>query len=143
MALTYDRDYALQALNDNFAALPRFSYRMSGGSTPIEEMIQTTQRGLLVTRFSNLRVLDAQSLLSTGVTRDGLWLIERGKITKAVKNMRITESPLFALNTIEQLGPPVPTFRPVRHSFTMGQTPAIVPPLKINDFSFTATLEAV
>lgn len=117
-------------------------YRMSGGDTSLEEMIRTTRRGLLVTRLSNLRQLDDVSLLATGLTRDGLWLIENGKITKAVKNFRFTESPLFALNNIEQLGEPVPVFRPTRNE--SGQlTPAIVPPLKVRDFSFTSLVDAV
>jgi predicted Zn-dependent protease len=110
----------------------------------MEEMIRSTRRGLVVTRFSNLRLLDTTggSMLSTGLTRDGLWLVENGKITKAVKNFRFTESPLFMLNSVEQLGVPVPVFRPTRHEG--GElTPAIVPPLKVRDFSFTSTIDAI
>jgi predicted Zn-dependent protease len=117
-------------------------YRMSGGETSVEEMIRTTRRGLLVTRLSNIRGLDSESLLATGLTRDGLWLVENGKITKAVKNFRFTESPLFMLNSIEQLGVPAPVFRPTRNEG--GQlTPAIVPPIKVRDFSFTSTIDAI
>ena len=117
-------------------------YRMSGGETSVEEMIRTTKRGLLVTRLSNIRRLDVTSLLSSGLTRDGLWLVENGKITKAVKNFRFTESPLFMLNSIEQLGTPVRVFRPTRGEG--GElTPAIVPPLKVRDFSFTSTIDAI
>ena len=117
-------------------------YRMSGGETSIEEMIRTTRRGLLVTRLSNMRLLDGVSMLSTGLTRDGLWLIENGKISKAVKNFRFTESPLFMLNSIEQLGVPQPVFRPTRREGGT-LTPAIVPPLKVRDFSFTSTIDAI
>lgn len=117
-------------------------YRMSGGDTTVEEMIGSTRRGLLVTRLSNVRRLDQVSRLSTGFTRDGLWLIENGKITKAVKNFRFTESPLFMLNNIEQLGEPVPVFRPTRDEGGR-LTPAIVPPLKVRDFSFTSAIDAV
>ena len=143
--LSYDRKYALEKLNVNAALRGMAGYRMSGGTTSIEEMIATTQRGLLVTRFSNSRVLDGTSLLATGLTRDGLWLIERGKITKAVKNFRFTESPLFVLNAIEQLGVPVPVFRPVKNPYEGFEplTPAIVPPLKARDFSFTSTIDAI
>jgi len=118
-------------------------YRMSGGETSIEEMIRTTRRGLLVTRFSNMRALDDfSSLLTTGLTRDGLWLIENGEITKAVKNFRFTESPLFMLNNIEQIGEAVPVFRPTKKEG--GElTPAIVPPIKARDFSFTSLIDAV
>jgi len=117
-------------------------YRMSGGDTSLEEMIQTTRRGLLVTRLSNLRGLDVESLLATGLTRDGLWLIEDGKITKAVNNFRFTESPLFVLNNIEQLGEPVRVFRPTRGEGEQ-LTPAVVPPIKVRDFSFTSLVGAV
>ena len=118
-------------------------YRMSGGDTTIEEMIASTRRGLLVTRFSNVRTLDERSLLCTGLTRDGLWLIEDGKITKAVKNFRFTESPLFVLNSVEQLGEPVPVFRTPPHPFLIGPMPALVPALKVRDFSFTSLIDAV
>jgi len=118
------------------------AYRMSGGETSLEEMIRTTRRGLLVTRFSNVKELDNKSLLVTGLTRDGLWLIENGEITKAVKNFRFTESPLFMLNNIEQLGEPVPVFRPTKKED--GElTPAIVPPIKARDFSFTSLADVV
>jgi predicted Zn-dependent protease len=134
-ALSDPREYALRHLNDNLGYPNSGAYRMSGGETSIEEMIRTTKRGLLVTRFSNFGLLDGSSLLMTGLTRDGLWLIENGKITKAVKNFRFTESPLFVLNSLEQLGEPVPVFSP--------GVPAIVPPLKARDFSFTSTIDAV
>jgi predicted Zn-dependent protease len=137
--LTTDRTYALSKLNENLGYPDAGSFRMSGGETTIEEMIKTTKRGLLVTRFSNLSRLDFNSVLMTGLTRDGLWLIENGAITKAVKNFRFTESPLFVLNSIEQLGVPVPVFRPAQR----GVTPAIVPPLKARDFSFTSTIDAI
>jgi predicted Zn-dependent protease len=144
-SLWYDREYALQKLNVNPELRRMIGYRMSGGDTSIDEMIKTTARGLLVTRFTNIHRLDSESLLSTGLTRDGLWLIEHGKISKAVKNFRFTESPLFVLNAIEQLGVPVPVFRPVKdpyeHWFPL--TPAIVPPLKARDFSFTSTIDAI
>jgi predicted Zn-dependent protease len=142
--LNYGRAYSERALNRNQSAMSRPSYRVSGGTTSVDEMISTTKRGLLVTRFSNLAVLDYSSVLSTGFTRDGLWLIENGRVSKAVKNMRITESPLFVLNQIEQLGVPVPVFRTGKYKYGYpGPWSAIVPPIKSNDFSFTATIDAV
>ena len=133
--LAYWSNYALEWLHDNDPIVNRWGYRMAGGSATVEDMIRSTQRGLLVTRFSNLDMLDPQSLLMTGVTRDGLWLIEHGTISKAVKNLRFTESPLFVLNSIEMLGPPERVFSP--------DSPAIVPPLKAHDFSFTSTIDAI
>jgi predicted Zn-dependent protease len=142
--LSTARGYALHRLNENLGYPNSLSFRMSGGDTSLEAMIKSTKRGLLVTRLSNLRVLDTHSLLSTGLTRDGLWLIENGEITKAVKNFRFTESPLFVLNSIEQLGPPMPVFRPADPKLARyGVTPALVPPLKARDFSFTSLIDAV
>ena len=140
--LAYDLAYALGKLHANTGVRGMTGYRMSGGETSIDEMITTTKRGLLVTRFSHIHVLDLESLLSTGLTRDGLWLIENGKITKAVKNFRFTESPLFVLNSLDALGPPERVFRPT--ILESGElTPAIVPPIKARDFSFTSTIDAI
>lgn len=122
--------------------------RMSGGPTTIEEMIATTKRGIYVTRFSNIAVrYDEPTFMTTGYTRDGTWLIENGKISKAIKNFRITESPFFVLNNVEQLGVPQRVFHPlspamVHHDFPrMG--PVVCPPLKVHDFNFTSLSEAV
>ncbi|HZS61197.1 MAG TPA: metallopeptidase TldD-related protein [Gemmatimonadaceae bacterium] len=143
--LYYDRDYALKKLNTNGGVRSLAGYRMSGGQTSIESMVQSTERGLLVTRLSTVQEVDHPSLLMTGLTRDGLWLIEHGKISKAVKNLRFTESPLFALNNIDALGEPVPVFRPVKNPYEDGAplTPAIVPAIKARDFSFTSTIDAI
>lgn len=141
--LEYDRNYALEMLEENSGQLARPSYSIKGGNTSMDEMIATTKRGLIVTRFWGIRGLDPVSLLCTGVTRDGLWLIENGKITKAVKNFRFTESPLFMLNQLVQIGPAERVFRPVVDPYDAQLTPAIVPALKVNDFSFTSTIDAV
>lgn len=116
---------------------------MSGGTDTVEQMISDTARGLLVTRFWGISLLEYNTLLLTGMTRDGLWLIENGKISKAVKNFRFTESPLFALNQVEQLGVPVPVFNPVKSPYDAGLTPVVVPALKVRDFSFTSTVDAI
>lgn len=148
--LAYFREsYALPKLHENTGVRGMIGYRMSGGTTSVDEMIRSTRRGLLVTRFSHIRQLNRRSLLATGLTRDGLWLIENGSISKAVKNFRFTESPLFVLNSIEQLGEPEPVFRPVKSPYSgwplelVPLTPAIVPPLKARDFSFTSTIDAI
>ncbi|HEX6535947.1 MAG TPA: metallopeptidase TldD-related protein [Gemmatimonadaceae bacterium] len=133
--LAYDRGYALHQRMENEGFPNSGSFRMSGGDSSMEEMIRTTRRGLLVTRFSNVVVLDWNSVLATGVTRDGLWLIENGKISRPVKNLRFTESPMFAFNAIEQLGPPERVYSP--------EAPAIVPAVKVRDFSFTSTVDAI
>jgi len=134
-ALAYDREYAVESLDENVALPSTRAVRMTGGETTVEQMIASTKRGLLVTRFSGNRELDGASLLSTGYTRDGLWLIENGKITKPVKNFRFTDSPIVMLNSLEALGRPEPVFQPA--------APMIVPPLKARGFNFTRLVDAV
>jgi predicted Zn-dependent protease len=142
--LAYDRPYAMKKLRLNSSLENSGAFHMTGGTTSIDEMIQTTKRGLLVTRFSGVDVVDAASMLCAGYTRDGLWLIENGKISKPVKNFRFTESPLFVLNQVEQLGVPQRVFH-VRHDpYRRGNDmPAFVPPVKVRDFSFTSLADAV
>jgi predicted Zn-dependent protease len=139
--LSYSREYAVKALGLDMGGYPnRGAYKMTGRGTPtsIEEMIATTKRGLLVTRFWGIgEVLDVTSILLNGYTRDGLWLIENGKISKPVWNFRFTESPLFVLNNVEQVGVPQRVFNPEP------ERPAVVPALKVRDFSFTALSDAV
>lgn len=120
--LSYDRQYALEELNENLPRSARPSYRISGGTASIPDMIARIKRGLLVTRFSGIQLLEPRSVLTTGVTRDGLWLIENGAITKAVKNLRFTESPLFMLNQVEEIGMSIPVFRPVSNPYAPGIT---------------------
>jgi predicted Zn-dependent protease len=116
------------------------SLRMSGGSSTIEEMIASTQRGLLVTRFWYLRPVDQRTILYTGLTRDGTFLIENGKITRAVKNLRFNDSPVFMLNNLEALGTP----ERVSASEDGGPGQAIsVPAIKVRDFNFTSLSDAV
>lgn len=137
--LAYDQSYALAKLNRATALLNPRSFRLMPVPTVItrsvDEMIASTERGLLVTRFSEVRLLDITTLLCTGYTRDGLWLIERGKITKAIKNFRFTESPLFVLNNVQEIGVPVRVFRP---GFAY-----VVPPVRVSDFSMSSLADVV
>jgi predicted Zn-dependent protease len=143
--LAYDRTYAISI--GRSTGLPNsgaFRIDVTGPTTPVEEMIATTKRGVLVTRFDeSLQPLDFASQLFRGYTRDGLWLIENGKISKPIKNLVFTESPLFVLNNIEQLGVPQRVYHGgSKHPFSVPQ-PRFVPPLKVRDFSFTALTDAV
>jgi len=113
------------------------SVKMAGGSASTEEMIRGTQRGLLVTRLWYLRQVDPRTILYTGLTRDGTFLIENGKVTKSVRNLRFNESPLFMLNNLEAIG------APVRLAGTEAGGAVVMPPLKVRDFSFTSLSEAV
>ena len=104
---------------------------MAGGDESLEDMIQNTRRGVLVTRLWYIRALDPQTLLYTGLTRDGTFYIENGKIKYPIKNFRFNESPIVMLNNIESLG------KPVRIDGNM------IPPMKIRDFTFSSLSDAV
>ena len=116
------------------------SLKMSGGTESIESMIAGCQRGLLVTRFWYIRPVDPRTILFTGLTRDGTFLVENGKITKAVRNLRYNESPIFMLNNIEAMGVPVRVS--ASESGNAGAA-VVVPPLRVRDFNFTSLSEAV
>ena len=144
--LAYDRRYGIGMLGTSTGLPNSGAFRMDvrGTATSMDEMIATTQRGLIVTRFDQLLQIDFESLLYRGYTRDGLWLVENGKISKAVKNMVFTESILFALDNLEQFGVPQRVFHPWETFAAWGTLqPVIVPPLKIRDFSFTSLIDAV
>ncbi|MFN8573560.1 MAG: TldD/PmbA family protein [Gemmatimonadaceae bacterium] len=113
------------------------SFLMSGGDASVEDMIKATERGILVTRLWYLREVDPRTILYTGLTRDGTFLIENGKISKSVKNFRFNDSPLFMLNNIEALG------RPVRLAGTEAGGAVVVPAIKARDFNFTSLSDAV
>ena len=113
---------------------------MDGGTSSMDDLIKGVERGVLVTRFWYLRPVDPRTLLYTGLTRDGTFLIERGKITKAIKNFRFNDSPIFMLNNLDALG------RPVRVSASEAGGPGlaiVVPPIKVRDFNFTSLSDAV
>jgi predicted Zn-dependent protease len=113
------------------------SFIMTGGTESLDDMIKSTQRGVLVTRLWYLREVDPRTILYTGLTRDGTFLIENGKISKAVKNFRFNDSPLFMLNNLEAIG------RPVRLAGTEAGGAVVVPPIKVKDFNFTSLSDAV
>lgn len=133
--LAYSRSYGIKELGINSGMPSIGAYRMSGGTATLDDMVASTKRGIYVTRFSNVGVRDYNSVLCTGYTRDGLWLVENGKITKAIKNFMFLESPLFIFNNLETLGVPEKVYSPYR--------PAVAPPAKVRDFSFTSLIEAI
>jgi predicted Zn-dependent protease len=103
-----------------------------GGTKSTEELIAGTERGILVTHFFYIRFLDQRTVLLTGLTRDGTFLIEKGKVTQALKNFRWNESPLFMLGKIEDIGRAERT--------AAGQ---VMPALRVKDFNFTSLSDAV
>ena len=115
------------------------AYRMTGGNASMDEMIRSTDRGLLVTRLWYIRPVDPRTILFTGLTRDGTFLIENGRITTAVKNLRWNESPVFMLNSIDMMGQPVR----VNASEDGAGGSVMVPPIKSRAFTFTSLSDAV
>jgi predicted Zn-dependent protease len=114
--------------------------KMAGGTATVEELIAGITRGLLVTRFWYIRGVDPRSILNTGLTRDGLFLIENGKITRSVRNFRFNESPVIMLNNLEALGKPE---RVVAGEGGGGGGAVVVPPIVVREFTFTSISEAV
>ncbi|GAB3181794.1 TldD/PmbA family protein [Telluribacter humicola] len=110
---------------------------MAGGNQSLEDMIKSTQRGILVTKLWYIRSVDPQTLLLTGLTRDGTFYIENGKIKHPVKNFRFNESPIIMLNNLEALG------KPERVVSTESETNYLIPPMKIREFTFTSLSDAV
>ena len=104
---------------------------MTGGDASLEELIKSTKKGILVTRLWYIRSVDPQTLLYTGLTRDGTFYIENGKIKYPVKNFRFNESPIIMLNNLETLG------KQVRINGNL------IPYMKVRDFTFTSLSDAV
>lgn len=108
------------------------SLRLDGGTESLDQLIAGTQRGVLVTHCWYIRAVDQRTLVYTGLTRDGTFLIENGKITQPIKNFRFNDSPLFMLNNLDAIG------RPVR---TAGGD--AMPAIRVRDFHFTSLSDAV
>jgi len=136
--MIYDRYWASQK---NTEATPFPGNRiMEGGNASIEDMIKDTKRGVLVTRFWYIRPVDPQTLLYTGLTRDGTFYIENGKIKHPIKNFRFNESPIIMLNNLETLGKQM---RVASGGGPGGGGSSLIPAVKIRDFTFSSLSDAV
>ena len=127
--LAYDRFWAKEKGVDPVPFPSNFI--MAGGDASLEELIKSTKKGILVTRLWYIRSVDPQTLLYTGLTRDGTFYIENGAIKYPVKNFRFNESPIIMLNNLETLG------KQVRVDGNL------IPYMKIRDFTFTSLSDAV
>jgi PmbA protein len=104
---------------------------MEGGKASIEEMVSTTDRGLLVTRLWYIREVDPFQKILTGMTRDGTFWIEDGQVRHGVTNFRFNQSVIEMLSNVEMMGPAQRTAG--EESFEM-----VVPAMKVRDFSFSS-----
>lgn len=110
---------------------------MAGGTKSTMDLVKSTEKGILVTRTWYIRMVDPQTVLLTGLTRDGTFYIENGVIKYPIKNFRFNESPVIMLNNIEELG------KPVRIAGDETNYSMMIPPMKLRDFTFTSLSDAV
>ena len=112
---------------------------MTGGADSLADMIAATERGLLLTTLWYIRVVDPTVLLLTGLTRDGVYLIEDGQVTGAVNNFRFNESPLDLMRRVTQAGVSEVT---LPREWGDWATRAAMPSLRIPDFHMSSVSQA-
>lgn len=134
-SLAYDRFWAGQS---GQKPVQFSNLLMEGGSSSLEELVQSTEKGLLVTHFWYIRTVNPLTVQVTGLTRDGLFLIEGGKIARPVMNLRFNDSPANLLANLEALGRPVRTGPGLERG-----AGSVVPAIKARDFYFSSISDAV
>ena len=119
---------------------PGLNFVMSGGAASIDDMIRETRRGVLITRFWYIRGLNPRIASFTGLTRDGTFLIENGKLSRPVTNFRFNQSLSEMLANVQMLGSPTRVC--ASESSTVGP-PVVVPALKVKDFFLSSVSDAI
>ncbi|MFY9914861.1 MAG: metallopeptidase TldD-related protein, partial [Nocardioidaceae bacterium] len=120
-------------------AVDNLSLEVASGTGSVDDLVAQTERGLLVTCLWYIRSVDPQSLLLTGLTRDGVYLVENGEVVGAVNNFRFNESPIDLLNRFTGAGDTVRSFsREWGDMFPRTATP----PLRIPDFNMSSVSQA-
>jgi predicted Zn-dependent protease len=139
--LVYSRYWAKQKQKEPTPGPVNLILESAQPPAGVEEMVHSTDRGLLVSRFWYLRFVDPRTLLLTGLTRDGVWYVEKGKIQYPVRNFRFNQSLLEMLSpgNVELIGAP----ERVGSSEAQGSASALLPALKVKQFHFTSQSEAV
>lgn len=139
--LHYSRYWAKEKGKEPTAGPANQIIENSGPTSSVEEMIKATERGLLVSRFWYIRSVDPRTALFTGLTRDGVWWIENGKVQYPVRNFRFNQSvlELLAPGNVEMIGAP----ERVSNSESQGRGASLTPALKVKQFHFTSQSEAV
>ena len=131
--LEYSRFWARERKRQPTPGPVNYILESSGPAAPLDEMIKGMKRGLLITRFWYVRLVDPRTILLTGLTRDGLWLIENGEIRYPVRNLRFNQSVLAMLApwNVEAVGA------------SERRSPFMVPPLRLASFTFTSMSDAI
>ena len=139
--LVYSRFWAKQKGKEPTPGPVNSIMESSQPPVAIEDMIKSMDRGLLLGRFWYIRGVDQRTALQTGLTRDGIWYIEKGKIQYPVKNFRFNQSliELLAPGNVDMIGKP----ERVGSSEGQGGSSSLLPALKVKAFHFTSQSEAV
>jgi len=111
----------------------------TGSAASLESMIASTKRGLLLTCLWYIREVDPQTLLLTGLTRDGVYLVEEGEVVGAVNNFRFNESPVGMLSRLLEAGAAEPT---LPREWSDYFTRAAMPPLRVEAFNMSSVSQA-
>ncbi|WP_345893794.1 metallopeptidase TldD-related protein [Nocardioides sp. TF02-7] len=114
---------------------------VDGGTGTVDDLVAGTERGLLLTCLWYIRAVDPQSLLLTGLTRDGVYLVEDGEITGAVNNFRWNESPVDLLRRFSHAGATVPSFSREWGDDYFSRT--ATPALRVPDFNMSSVSQAM
>jgi len=132
-ALKYNRKCTGNTLSPEYAsfgALP-FNLVMKEGNNSVEEMISSTKKAIYISRFHYVNILNPMSIQLTGMTRDGTFLIEGGKLGRAIKNMRFNTSVVDMLKEVDMISKE----RQTKSGFI---GPAVAPYLRTNNFTFSS-----
>lgn len=132
-----DRFWATKT-NSNHIPYPSNIILQGNKGKHLRDLIESTEYGVLVTRLWYIRSVDPKQILLTGLTRDGVFLIENGKISRSLKNFRFNESPINVLNNILDMS----ENQKMVGSET-GSSKIVVPDLKVKDFNFSSVSDAV
>ncbi|SDC21255.1 Predicted Zn-dependent protease or its inactivated homolog [Geodermatophilus telluris] len=137
--LVRPRAWALRTTAPAVAAVDNLVLESPDGTATQDEMVAATDRGLLLTTLWYIREVDPQTLLLTGLTRDGVFLVEGGEVTGAVNNFRWNESPVDLLGRITQAGR---TERTLPREWNDWFTRAAMPPVRVPDFNMSSVSPA-
>jgi predicted Zn-dependent protease len=131
--LEYSRFWAQESKRDPSPGPVNYIVESTQPGISIDDLIKGMDRGLLISRFWYVRLVDPRTIALTGLTRDGLWWIDKGKISHPVRNLRFNQSVLAMLApwNVDAIGTPV------------RRSPLMVPALKLNAFTFTSISDAI
>jgi len=138
-ALTQTRATAQAAGRPVTPPIGNLSMTVAGADAELPDMIARTGRGLLLTCLWYIREVDPQNLLLTGLTRDGVYLVQNGEVTAEVNNFRFNESPVGMLGRLSQVGRAEPA---LPREWSDYFTRAMMPPARVEGFNMSSVSQA-